>query len=257
MESDISLSISGKVADIMINRGRELNALSFAMIKDFISILDESSRNEKIGVVVIRGTDKFFSVGANLKEVAEQKNAIEGYRFLSKIGELFCKIEALPKPVVAAVKGLALGGGCELAMACDLRLASETARFGFPEVNLGTFPAAGGISRLPAIVGIAKAKELIFMGEQISARQALEIGLVNFLAPENEFEERLISLADSLADKSTSAIGWAKCGLKATIGMDGSTSRFLEALVGGLTFDSEDQKRKVAAFMEKKNAGGK
>ena len=257
MKNEISLSVNGRVAEVLINRERDLNALSSAMIKDFIDTLDECNRNEKVGVVVVRGTDKFFCVGANLKEAAEQKNAIEGYMFLSKIGELFSKIEALPKPVIAAVKGFALGGGCELAMACDLRLASESARFGFPEVNLGTFPAAGGISRLPAIVGMAKAKELIFMGEPISAQQALQIGLVNFLAPENEFEERLASLADSLADKSTSAIGLAKCGLKATIGMDGSTSRFLEALVGGLTFDSDDQKRNIAAFMEKKNVSGR
>lgn len=257
LESEIKLSVEGKVAEILINRERESNALTSAMISDFMDVLDECNRNETIGVVVIRGTGKFFCAGANLKEAAEQKNGIEGYLFLGKIGELFSKIEALPKPVIAAVQGFALGGGCELAMACDLRLASESARFGFPEVNLGTFPAAGGISRLPSIVGIAKAKELIFMGEPISAQQALHIGLVNFLAPENEFEKKLVSLADSLADKSISAIGLAKCGLKAAIGMDSSTSRFLEALVGGLTFDSEDQKRKIAAFMEKKNVSGR
>jgi len=252
MAEDLLFSIEDKAGYIKINRDKELNTLSYPMVDKFCRLLEECDRDEKIRVVVIQGTKNIFCAGANLKEVEKVTNGLKGYKFLEGLGFLFQKIESLSKPVIAAVNGLALGGGCELAMACDLRLASKEARFGFPEINVGVFPAGGGISRLPSIVGIAKAKELIFMGKQVSAQEAQEIGLVHFVVPANQFEKEVKSLTDELANKSTIAIGIAKQALRITTGMDSISSRLIETLFGGLIFDSEDQKEGMKAFIQKR-----
>ncbi len=252
MAVDLIYSVEEKSGYITINRKEELNSLSASMVEEFLKCIEESERDERIRVIVIRGTKKIFCAGVDLKDVAKVTNVLEGYQFLERIGSFFQKIESLSKPVIAAINGLALGGGCELAMACDLRLASSDARFGFPEVNIGSFPAAGGISRLPSIVGIAKAKELIFIGKQLSAQEAFEIGLVHFVTPASKFEEGVRALADELASKATMAIGIAKKALRVSTGMDGVSSRFVEALLGGLTFDTEDQKEGMSAFLQKR-----
>ena len=252
MAGDLLFSVEGKTGYITINREKELNSLSSSVVEESWKLIEEIERNEQIRVIVIRGTKKIFCAGADLKDVAKVTNVLKGYQFLENIGSFFRKIESLSKPVVAAINGLALGGGCELAMACDLRMASEDARFGSPEVNIGSFPAAGGISRLPSIVGIAKAKELIFLGRQLSAQEAFEIGLVHFVSPASKFEEGVRALADELAGKATMAIGIAKQALRVSNGMDNVSSRSVEALFGGLTFDTEDQKEGMRAFLQKR-----
>lgn len=252
MTEKLLLEVKDEIAYITINNEKEMNSLGASIVQSFCKMIDQCSQNEQVRAVVIRGIKHIFCAGANVSEVAEINNAFDGYSFLKKLNLLFNKIESLSKPVIAAVNGIALGGGCELCLACDLRIASEAARFGFPEVKIGTLPAGGAISRLPSIVGIGKAKELIFLGHQISAHEALEIGLVNFVASVANFEKEVETLAKKLAKRPTLAIGIAKHALGIGIGIDSKGSSFLEPMFGALTFSTKDQKEGMTAFLQKR-----
>jgi len=165
---------------------------------------------------------------------------------------VFRKVELHPKPVIAAIEGLALGGGCELALACDLRLASESAQFGVPEVGIGAFPAGGGTSRLPRIIGPTRAKEMVFMGERISAHDAYQMGMINRVFPEDQFKKEVISYTDKLAKKAPLAIRLAKQSMDHGFSLDNHSSRVIEALFGGMALGTEDGKEGMKAFYEKR-----
>lgn len=174
----IQMEIDKNIVIITFSRPQKMNTLNSQMIAELNQALDKCTKDSAIRVIVLQGAKKHFCVGADISEVPQIANAFEGYIFLEKMSEIFKKIEFFPKPVIASVQGLALGGGCELALACDFRLASESAQFGLPEIEIGAFPAAGGTSRLPRIIGPTWAKEMVFFGERISAHEAYRIGLV-------------------------------------------------------------------------------
>ena len=248
----IRMEIDENMAIITIDRPKQMNALNAHLLGEMMQALDKAAKDQLVRVVVIQGTKKFFCAGADISEVVKMTGAYKGFIFLQKAGEVFKKLESLPKPVVAAVQGLALGGGCELALACDLRLASESARFGVPEVAIGAFPAGGGTSRLPRIIGPTRAKEMVFFGEPVSGREALEMGLVNRVFADDTFGEEVLAYARKLAQKAPVAIRLAKQSMDSGYSLDNHSSRDIEALLGAMAMGTEDGKEGMRAFAEKR-----
>jgi enoyl-CoA hydratase len=231
-----------------------MNALNSQLVAELAQAIDTCVEDNTSNVLVLRGTEKFFCVGADIAEVTELQSTGQFYSFLDRVRVLFQKIEYLPKPVIAAVEGYALGGGCELALACDLRLASESAQFGVPEIDIGAIPGAGGTSRLPSVVGPTRAKEMVFFGEPVPAHEAYRIGLVNRVFPKAEFEEEVVAYAQKLARKAPLAIRFAKQSINCGLTLDPTSSRIIEALSGSLVHDTEDRKEGMKAFLEKRKA---
>jgi len=250
----IQMRTTAKIAYITLNRPRSMNALNFKLIAELTEALDKFGEDEAVHVVVLQGAPRFFCVGADIKEVSELTRAIQLYGFLDKVRAVFQTIELLPKPVVAAVEGYALGGGCELALACDLRLAAESAQFGVPEVEIGSIPGAGGTSRLPRLVGPARAKEMVFFGESISAQEAYSIGLVNRVFPTDSFKENVETYAQKLAQKAPLAVRFSKQSINCGLTIDPASSRIMEALSGSVVHDTEDRQEGMKAFLEKRKA---
>ncbi|MCS7110468.1 MAG: 3-hydroxyacyl-CoA dehydrogenase/enoyl-CoA hydratase family protein [Candidatus Caldarchaeum sp.] len=195
------------IARIVLNRPHRLNTITPKMIQELTDCLMKVWNDKEVRVVVIRGAgDRAFSAGADVTAFTEVKTKADAERFLRDFQEVMNIIEAMPKPVVAGIDGYALGGGCELIQACDIRIATDRSEFGQPEINLGLIPGAGGTQRLPRIVGIAKALELELLGDRISADEALRIGLVNKVVKPEKLEEELTALAEKLASKPPLAV---------------------------------------------------
>ena len=235
------------VSFITLNRPERMNALNFQLIAELTEALDRCAEDELINVVVLQGAMRYFCVGADIKEVSELEGACQLYSFLDKVRIMFQKIELLPKPVVAAVQGFALGGGCELALACDLRLAAESAEFGVPEIQIGAIPGGGGTSRLSRVIGPTWAKEMVFLGERVSAHEASRVGLVNRVFPNDRFKEEVLSYAHKLGQKAPLAIRFAKQSIDCSFSIDPSSSRIIEVLSGALVHDTEDRKEGMKA----------
>lgn len=248
----IQTRTTARIAYITLNRPQRMNALNSKLIAEMTDALNRFGEDESVNVVVLQGAPKFFCVGADITEVSDLTGAGQLYDFLDKVLVMLQKIEFLPKPVVAAVEGYALGGGCELALACDLRLAAESARFGVPEIEIGAIPGAGGTSRLPRVVGPTWAKEMVFFGEPISAQEAYRIGLVNRVFPDDEFKDDVLSYTQKLAQKAPVAIRFAKQSINCGLTIDPASSRIIEALSGSIVHDTEDRKEGMKAFLEKR-----
>ncbi|MBW2103471.1 MAG: enoyl-CoA hydratase/isomerase family protein, partial [Deltaproteobacteria bacterium] len=201
----------GEIAAVTLNRPNRLNALSFRLKDELGAIFDEIERDEDIKVVILTGGKKAFSAGADIKERSTMETTQpQAYFNQLKSHAFYTKIENFEKPVIAAISGVAVGGGCELAMVCDLRIASETARFGLPEVNIGVIPAAGGTQRLPRLIGVTRAKELLYTGDFIDAQEAFRIGLVNRVVPVENLMDETKALAQKLAAKPPLSIKYLK-----------------------------------------------
>ena len=237
---------------ITINRPGALNALNPEVLKALENALEKAERDEKVKVILITGSgEKAFVAGADIAEMS--KMSPREAREFSKLGQkVFRKIEQMEKPVIAVVNGYALGGGLELAISCDYILASENAQLGQPEVDLGIFPGFGGTQRLPRILGKLRAKELIFWGERIPAQKALEIGLVNEVAPQDKLMERARELAKKLMSKGLIAIGLAKRAIEQGTDLDLDSGLLIEQTLFSLCFDTQDQKEGMKAFLEKR-----
>src|ERR671939_1011463 len=203
----------GRVALITINRPEKRNALNIKTREEGAALLEALRDDESVGVVVFTGAgDKAFIAGADIAEFAGRTALTQ--RDVMTARSLFNAIDTFPKPVIAMVNGYCLGGGCELALACDLRIASETASFGQPEINLGIIPGGGGTQRLTRLVGEGKAMELILTGEIINAQTAYNIGLVNAVVPAADLEAKTMELANRIADKSPVSLRMAKEAVK-------------------------------------------
>jgi enoyl-CoA hydratase len=245
------------VALLTVNRPKALNALNPQTLDEIDRAIDEVEQNDKIKVLVITGAgDKAFIAGADITEFPKM-NALQAYKFAEKGQNVFFRLEQLPKPVIACVNGFALGGGCELAMSCDFIYASEKAKFGQPEINLGIIPGFGGTQRLARLVGRAKAKELCMTGEMISAEEAKNIGLVAKIFPAESLLDETLKIASALAQKSQIAIRAIKRVIDEGIGSDLRTACQLEVNAFALTFVSEDAREGVQAFLEKRKASFK
>jgi len=240
------------VTVLAVQRPQALNALNRQVLEELGHALDDAERRADVKVCVITGAgDKAFVAGADIAAMSEM-TPLEAQRFCRLGQEVFLKIEALEKPVLAAVNGFALGGGCELALACDMIFASDRARFGQPEINLGVIPGFGGTQRLPKAVGMWRAKEWIYLGEMIDARKAYEIGLVNAVFPADRFMEEVRTVALKLAAKPGFALGQAKKAVQAGLVLDRATGMALERESFAMTFATGDRTEGMKAFMEKR-----
>lgn len=240
------------VAVVTINRPKALNALNTETLKELDMVVSDVEADDAVKVVIITGAgDRAFVAGADISEMRD-KNGAEGREFGRLGAAVFRHIELIEKPVIAAVNGYALGGGCELAMACDIRLASDTAKFGQPEVNLGITPGFSGTQRLPRLVGPGIAKELIYTGNMIDAAEAMRIGLVNHVYPSGELMEKAMEMAKHIATRAPLAVKLGKAAINRGIETDIETGIAYEAEVFGLCFSTKDQKEGMTAFLEKR-----
>ncbi|HEX8246313.1 MAG TPA: enoyl-CoA hydratase-related protein [Longimicrobium sp.] len=249
----IRLERDGAVAILTIDRQEKRNALSATVRAEIIAALDALRGDDGVRVVVVTGAgEKAFIAGADIAEFA-QRTALE-QRATMTGRTVFGEIAAYPKPVIAMINGFCLGGGCELALACDLRVASETAKLGQPEVNLGIIPGGGGTQRLPRIVGTGQAMRLVLSGEIIDAAEALRIGLVDLVHPAAELRDKTLELARKIAEKSPVALRMAKSAIRAAAEMPLSAGDAYETELFITAFSSDDRREGVAAFLEKRPA---
>lgn len=240
-----------RVAIITINRPEKRNALNIQTREEGAALLEELRNDDSVGVLVFTGAgDKAFIAGADIGEFAGRTAAMQREVMLGR--SLFTAIDTFPKPVIAMINGYCLGGGCELALACDIRIASENASFGQPEINLGIIPGGGGTQRLTRLVGEGKAMELILTGDIIDARTAYNIGLVNEVVPIDQLETKTMDLATRIASKGPIALRLAKeaVRLASRSNLDEGLRREIDLFA--LCFATEDKDEGVKAFLEKR-----
>ena len=253
---NLLLEKEGNIAVLSINKPDTLNALDTATLNELNEAVDIVENDEEIFVLIITGKGKAFVAGADIAEMKE-KNA-QGARVFAKLGtDIFRKIEIMEKPIIAAINGFALGGGCELAMCCDIRIAGEKSKFGQPEVGLGITPGFAGTQRLSRLVGIAKAKELIFTSDIIKADEAEKIGLVNKVVSQEELMSVTLELAKKIATKGQLAVRYSKSAINRGFETDIETGMEIERNLFGLCFANEDQKEGMNAFLERRKANFK
>ncbi len=251
---NLLLEIDNGIAIVTINRPKALNALSMIVLEELADAFAELQDNANIACVILTGGgEKAFVAGADIAAM-QAMSAVEAESFARLGHKVLNTIESFSRPVIAAVNGFALGGGCELAMACDVRIASENARFGQPEVNLGVIPGFGGTLRLPRLVGKGRAKELIYTGDMIDAHEAFRIGLANkVVAPEQLLEEAQ-KMAVKISSKGPLAVSLAKQAVDNGLEMDIDRAGHYEAGLFGLCFASSEQEEGMLAFLEKRPA---
>lgn len=240
------------IATLILNRPEVMNAFNVSLLKALDAAITSIQFDNQIRVVVLTGAgEKAFCAGADLKERSTLKES-EVKQFIYSIRDLFSRIENLNKPVIAAVNGVALGGGTELALASDIRIASANATMGLTETRLAIIPGAGGTQRLPRIIGVAKAKELIFTGRRVSAEEALAIGLVNRVCPVEALQEESRKMAEMILETGPIAIQQAKYAINAGIETDLSTGLGIESNAYWMTIPTEDRLEGLNAFREKR-----
>lgn len=241
------------VAVVTFNRPNALNALNSEMLGEINHLIENLEVDDSVSVIIFTGEGKSFIAGADIAEMSEL-SALEGQKFGSFGQTVFEKIESLSKPTIAAINGFALGGGLELAMSCDIRYASKKAKFGQPEVGLGITPGFSGTQRLPKIVGLSNAKELIFTGKIISSSEALDMRLVTRIFEADSLIEESKALANQIAANAQIAVRLSKKAINEGFNKDIKTGNNLEALYFGMCFSTDDQKRGMKAFLNKEKA---
>jgi len=247
---NIILEKDNGIAVLTVNRPQVRNALNKDTVREIRQAIAEVREDDSVRVLIVTGAgDKAFVAGADLNSL-QQRGMVETLANENQL--VLTELASLEKPVIAAVNGFALGGGCELAMACDIRIASENAKFGQPEPGLGFLPGAGGTQRLPRLVGAAKAKELIFTGDVIDAREAEKIGLVNKVVPPEELMKAAREMAEKIMKKGPLAIRMAKLVIDKGLDVDLSSALLLERVSQTVLFGSEDRQEGIAAFFEKR-----
>lgn len=249
----ITLEIEARVAMLTINRPESLNALSPELLTELTIAVAELELSDEVAVIILTGAGKAFVAGADIRAMSEM-GPLEAMAFAEVGAGLARSLEESAKPYIAAVNGFALGGGCELALACDFIYASTRAKLGQPEVKLGVIPGFGGTQRLSRRVGVAKAKELCFTGDMVSAEEALRIGLVDMLAPPDELLQRAKETANKIAANGPLAVAQAKRVIHEGQSMTLEQGNLVEQLAFANLFASEDQREGMAAFVGKREA---
>jgi len=248
--SSILLDVEDRLAILTFNRPEKRNAIDQTMVHELHDAIDGLVADGVVQACIFTGAgEKAFVGGADIAQLRE-RNAADALKTIN--AALFNKIEALPFPTIAAVRGFCLGGGCELAMCCDLRIASEDARFGQPEVALGIIPAAGGTQRLPRLVGLGRAKELVLTGRLIDAQEAERIGLVNRVVPADEVLDAARELARSILKNGALAVRLAKLNLNNSARTGQDSALLLEQVSQAVLFDSDEKRRRMTEFLEKR-----
>ena len=254
--SNVLLEVKEHVGIITINRPKALNALNADVMGELLDIVQKADADPEIYVMIVTGAgDKSFVAGADIGEMSTM-TAEQGKIWGAYGNKVMLSIENAAKPVIAAVNGFALGGGCELAMACDIRIASENARFAQPEAGLGITPGFGGTQRMPRLVGRSKAMELILTTNQIKAAEAKEIGLVSKVVPQAELMDEAMKLAKDICKNAQVAVRQCKACINHGLQTDILTGASYEAEAFGLCFATEDQKDAMKAFVEKRKLDG-
>jgi enoyl-CoA hydratase len=241
----------GRVGIVQINRPKAMNALNTSTMLDITDALQTFDQNESIGCMVLTGNERAFAAGADIKQMAKA-SVVE--QLSTPFLTLWDQLRAINKPIIAAVSGYCLGGGNELAMACDMIVAAESARFGQPEINIGVIPGLGGTQRLTRAVGKAIAMEMVLNGRFLSAEEALQFGLVNRVVPADSYLEEAVTLAAEVAERAPLAVRLAKTAVNKAYETTLAEGLFLERNLFTMLFATEDQKEGMAAFLEKRKA---
>ena len=249
--SFVKFEKQGNVAVLTIDRPEALNALNSQVLCDLDAAISQVEADDEVRVVVLTGAGRSFVAGADIGEMVNF-SAIDGKKFGVHGGSIFLRLENLSKPVIAAINGFALGGGCELAMACDIRIASEKAKFGQPEVGLGITPGFGGTQRLPRIVGVSKAMELILTAKVIKADEAKAIGLVSEVYPPEELLPKAMELANAICANAQIAVRESKRCIRMGMQTDIATGSAFEAEAFGVTCGTQDKNEGMGAFLAKR-----
>ncbi|SMC49019.1 enoyl-CoA hydratase-related protein [Papillibacter cinnamivorans] len=247
----VKLEKQGNIGILTLNRPEALNTISPEVTRDLDAAISALETDETIYAVILTGAGRAFAAGGDLSSMKDW-TVLEAREFSFEANRVFSRLESLPQPVIAAVNGVALGGGCELAMSCDIRIASDKAKLGQPEVNFGITPAAGGTQRLQRIVGMPKAMELIWTGTVLDAGEALAIGLVNRVVPHEELMEAALGLARTIASKPQVPVRLDKTVIRRGAQCDLQSGIELEISALALCYSSEDQKNAMGAFLEKR-----
>ncbi|PRR79037.1 putative enoyl-CoA hydratase echA8 [Clostridium liquoris] len=249
---NVILEKNGNIAIVTINRPNALNALNSETLKELDIVVDTLANDDEILAVILTGAGKAFVAGADITEMKDL-NAVQGRKFGILGNKVFRKLETLEKPVIAAVNGFALGGGCEISMACDIRIASKKAKFGQPESGLGITPGFGGTQRLSRLVGMGMAKQLIYTAEMINADEALRIGLVNKVVEPEKLMDEAKEMAKKIANNAPIAVKLCKSAINKGMQCDIDTAIAYESEAFGECFATEDQKEGMTAFVEKRD----
>lgn len=240
------------IGTITINRPKSMNSLSSELFREMAEVLCLIAGDHEVRVVILTGNDKFFAAGADITEIRNICNAVEAHEFIKGAHAVFNGLEMLEKPVIAAISGLALGGGCELLLACDIRICSENAVFGQPEIKIGVIPGAGGTQRLPRTIGVTKAKELLYTGDTMDAAEALRVGLVSRIVPIGKVLEEARAMAKKIARQPGVALRVTKDVVNTGLSLDLTSALAYEARCFEMLFDTQDRKEGMAAFVEKR-----
>jgi len=243
---------TGSTALIQLNRLEKRNSLNLDLRRKVEELLKGLSGDTTTRAVILTGGEEIFCAGADIGELREARSFESAYQHAREFQLLFDQIEALPQPVIAAISGPALGGGCELALACDFRIASETAQFGLPEIKIGAFPGGGGTQRLPRLIGAAKAKEMILTGDPIGAEEALSLGLAMKVVPKERLLEEANTFAWRLASLPRLAMEASKMLINKSLETDLPSGLELEARSLGTLATSHDLEEGILAFLEKR-----
>lgn len=250
---NVLLEKNNHIATVTINRPKALNALNSETLRDLNEVLENLENDSDVYVVILTGAGgKSFVAGADITEMKDL-NTIEGREFSQLGNKVFRRLENLEKPVIAAILGFALGGGCELALSCDIRIASEKAKFAQPEVGLGITPGFGGTQRLARLVGTGIAKEMIYTARIVKADEALRIGLVNKVVEVDKLMEEAMNMASLIASQAPIAVKLSKAAINRGIQCDIDTAVMYEAEAFGACFSTLDQKEGMIAFVEKRD----
>ena len=247
----ITYEVEGQVGLITINRPKALNALNSAVLEELDATLDAVDLNEVRALILTGAGDKSYVAGADIGEMSTLTKA-EGEAFGKKGNDVFRKLETFPIPVIAAVNGFALGGGCEISMSCDIRICSDNAVFGQPEVGLGITPGFGGTQRLARIVGVGMAKQMIYTARNIKADEALRIGLVNAVYTQEELLPAAKKMAAGIAKNAPIAVRNCKKAINDGLQVDMDAAIVIEEKLFGDCFETHDQKEGMSAFLEKR-----
>ncbi len=249
---NLLLKIDNNIGLITINRPDKLNALNAETVTELFQVLKKLRQNDSVSVIIITGSgEKAFVAGADIAEISRH-DEISGRIFATRGQRVYRYLEKLEKPVIAAINGFALGGGCELAMACHIRIASDNAKFGQPEINLGLLPGYGGTQRLPRLIGTTKALYFLLTGEMFDAQKALEMGLISEIVPQTELMARATKIAEILCEKSPIAVKYILQAVTEGIEQNLDTALHIESELFGNICATEDMKEGTAAFLEKR-----
>ncbi|MFH0373126.1 enoyl-CoA hydratase/isomerase family protein [Streptococcus sp. A22] len=254
MNKTVLLDVKDGIGYITINRPEALNALSSQVLKDLNEVLDLVETSTEIGVVIVTGAgEKSFVAGADIKEM-DKMTPTQAFEYMTYANDTFSRLEHLRQPSIAAINGYALGGGMELALSTDIRLGHEKVLLGFPEVTLGIIPGFAGTQRMPRLIGISKAKELIFTARNVKGPEAVELGILNRLVPAEELMQEAENLAKSILKNAPLAVEKAKHVISVGTELPLQSAIRLETEAEALLFSTEDKKEGMGAFVEKRKA---